>query len=156
MALAATVYVIAAFRVDLPPYGIWLEEARSQVRLQGSTAHVSVELSYRCSSWRPRGTVLYLPFSRADGLAVRRERRTACLSVERLARSRGCGLRHLDGHRKITALSIPPLAPGESYGRIVYSMIRADPNVLNTMRDTVYAEGSGPIRPEFKILNQPK
>jgi hypothetical protein len=35
-------------------------------------------------------------------------------------------------------------------------MIRADPNVLNTMRDTVYAEGSGPIRPEFKILNQPK
>ena len=35
-------------------------------------------------------------------------------------------------------------------------MIRADPNVLNTMTDTVYAEGSGPIRPEFKILNQPK
>ncbi len=56
----------------------------------------------------------------------------------------------------VDCLSIPPLAPGESYGRIVYSMIRADPNVLNTMRDTVYAEGSGPIRPEFKILNQPK
>jgi hypothetical protein len=73
VALAATVYVIAAFWVDLPPYGIWLEEARSQVRLQGSTAHVSVELSYRCSSWRPRGTVLYLPFSRADGLGPARE-----------------------------------------------------------------------------------
>lgn len=63
MALAAAVYVLAAFWVDLPPYGIWLESARSTIRFDGDLAEVAVDLSYRCTSWRPRGTVLYLPFA---------------------------------------------------------------------------------------------
>lgn len=63
LAVAAVVYVVAAFWVDLPPYGIWLEEARSQVRIEGDHAETTVDLAYRCTSWRTRGSVLYLPFA---------------------------------------------------------------------------------------------
>lgn len=73
VALAAAAYVLAAFWVDLPPYGIWLESARSTVRLHGASAEATVELAYRCTSWRTRGTVLYLPFARSLG-AVREVR----------------------------------------------------------------------------------
>lgn len=72
MVLAALAYVLAMSWIDLPPYGIWLERAHSHVRLLGSTAEVQVDLQYRCSSWRTRGTVLYLPFWQAEGVAPAR------------------------------------------------------------------------------------
>lgn len=64
--LAAVAYVVGGYFVDLPPYGIWLDSSRSRIEVRDGQARVEAVLGYACTSWRPRRTQVYLPFSQ-DG-----------------------------------------------------------------------------------------
>ncbi len=51
----------------------------------------------------------------------------------------------------IDTLAIPPLAPGEVRTGTIFSMIRAEPDVVNQPRDSIYAEGGGHLRPNLRL-----
>lgn len=46
---------------------------------------------------------------------------------------------------------IPSLEPGEAVEFTLFSMVRADPNVITTLSDTVHAEGRGMLRPVLVV-----
>ena len=61
--LGAVAYVGAGyFLADLPPRGISLNAARTEVRIDADVAAVKSNLTYKCHSWRPRRASVYLPF----------------------------------------------------------------------------------------------
>lgn len=54
----------------------------------------------------------------------------------------------------VDSQAIPALEPGESVEFTLFSMVRADPNVITTLSDTVHAEGRGVLRPVLVIPGQ--
>lgn len=66
--MGAVAYVIAGYFVaDLPPRGISLSGARTEVRIDADVASVKTALTYKCHSWRPRRATVYLPFDASGG-----------------------------------------------------------------------------------------
>lgn len=56
----------------------------------------------------------------------------------------------------IDTVPIPPLQPGEARTYTVFSMVRADPDVVNQPRDSIYAEGAGRLHPTLTLWSEKK
>lgn len=65
--LALALYFIAGFYIDIPPYGILLEDTRTLIYLDTTSVKVESRLVYYCRTWRPRQNAVYLPFSSKHG-----------------------------------------------------------------------------------------